>query len=149
MGEYTLGYLLIAIVTIAMVITGTSIFMSDVITQYDVDSDTVQNFSSIGKLQEMQSNIRDISGSLQNTTSDPDITDSTKGIASGTWSSIWLTFKSVGILKDMASETYEALPTDVGTDQAGNPWFFGGLAVIMSVIIIGAIWATVTGRNMF
>lgn len=149
MGEYTLGYILIAIVTIALVITGSSIFMSDMVVQYDVDSDNVQNFSSIGKLEEMNSNVRDISGALQNTTGDPDITDSTRGIASGTWNSIWLVFSSGSILKDMVSETYQAMPTDVGTDEAGNPWFFGGIVVIISILLIGAIWATVTGRSMF
>ena len=149
MAEYTLGYILISIILITMIITGTSVFMSDVVTYYGVDSGTVDNFTSISKMTDMQSNIRDISGALQNTTPDQDITDSTKGISSGTWSSMWLTFKSVSLLGDMASETYEAMPVEVGTDQAGNPWFFGGIMAIISIIIIGAIWASVTGRNMF
>lgn len=148
MSEYTLGYLLIAIILTTMLITGSSVFMSDVVTTYEVNSSNVQNYSSIAKMTELQGNVRDISGSLQNTSSDPDVTDSTRGIASGTWNSIWLTFSSIGLFGDMVSETYQAMPIEVGTDQSGDLWFFGGLMAIVGIIAVAAIWSSVTGKNM-
>jgi len=139
-GKYSISYLIISVLIISMMITGTTIFMSDVVTEYGVAG--VENYSSISKLEEMSNDVSDMSGTLQNTTADPSIVDYAKGIASGAWGTVSLTFNSINIMSNMTTETVEAQPFSIGS------WFILGIMGVLTVIVVFTILGAVFQRDI-
>ena len=137
MGSYTIPSILIGMIMLSMVIGLSMVFMTDVVTNYGVTGTT--NYTYLSKMDELQGEVSDLSGTMQNTTKDPSVTDFTAGVASGIWRSMWLTFHSVNIAQEMADEavTETGIPLNIGG-------FLAGAIAIFSLIVIGALITLVT-----
>lgn len=143
MSDYKLSYLMITIVTISMLITGTTVFMADVVSEYSIAG--AEDYSSISKLNRMSNDTAGMSGLLQNTTADPSIIDYARSWATGGWAALQIVFNAGDITTTMASETVESLPIEV---QGGlTSWFLPGILTIVSLIIIFAILAIIFRTN--
>lgn len=141
--KYTVPIILITLITMSMVITGTTIFMADVVGEYGVSSSQIDEYSSFSKLQEMQQKTRDISGTLQNTTVEQGSIESDRGFLSGALDSMMLTIDSVQLIGTMASEAVGEMPVDTHSD-AGTGWFLPGVIAILTIIVLTAVIALIT-----